>query len=1177
MRSVTLPDHFRLLIAAGLFTLCAASRSQEPPPAPPVPVEQYFLDRFMLAPRDSVVLLSHEFVVSGSERVFLDSLRLRNRLDYTLESRPGRLTLHRGRIRSGTADTLSRQTLLVRYRALPLAFKPSYSHREIVVKSDSSAGRQVRTTRPPGGFSIDDLFGANLQKSGSIVRGLTVGTNRDLSLNSGFRMQMAGNLSRDLEVVAALTDENSPIQPEGTTRTLQEVDKVFVELRGTDLSATLGDFSLGLAGNEFGGLNRKLQGAKGTASYRTGGTEGELLLAGAVPRGKFTTNQFDGADGVQGPYRLAGQNNERDILVLAGTERVYVNGERMARGETGDYVIDYATGEVTFTPRRFISRISRIVVDFEFTDRQFSRTLVAGKSGASFLDRRLTFGAEVLVENDNQDSPVDVTLGDSDRAVLRDAGNDRNKAVRSGVTFAGPGKGQYVRVDTVVTTGSGADSSIFFYRFAPSDSLNAVYSVAFSYVGAGNGDYAILSLGRFQFAGLRQGSYSPIRFLPMPAAHRLADFGLGAKVTDELTIGAEYALSDYDANRFSPIGDGENRGPAAAFNLRFGSENPRLAGRHLGARDLAMKERYVDRRFDPADRVNEIEFNRKWNIVDSSRLDEVLREGAIVYRPGQAFSLSGGLGWMKRGEPFLSRRITASANLSGEGTPRASYDLELIRSRDGSLDDRGEWFRHKALAEQTTGLFTPGIADNGEVLRSTPLSADTMKHASFRFQEIAPRFRIDSLGRMSLRGEIAWRWEDSISSGALRPASTSLTERVGWGLQEWNSLSTSLDLTLRKKVSLEAFRRPGQSDFQDILIRSHTSAAPFRRGIEADILYELATEQSAKLERVYQQVQKGQGSYVYLGDVNGNHLVDDADFRLARFDGDYISVTVPADELLPVIDLKAGTRLRLNGSRLFAGGDWPGKILAALSSETYARVDEKSSEPDRKQIYLLHFSRFLDDRTTIAGSNLFSQDLYLWENNPEYSLRLRYSQRRGLTKYALADENTFSDERSVRVRWQPVREFSNQTDLIQRKDLLSSPQSDYRVRSILSRSIETDWTYRPEQSVEMGIKVTTGEALNFDTSRASLNTESIRGVYSLAGKGQVRAEFTREEVTLARAGGILPFELTGGKVGGQSWLWHVGMDYRLTQFIQSTISYDGRSEGGSSPVHTMKAEVRAFF
>ena len=200
------------------------------------------------------------------------------------------------------------------------------------------------------------------------------------------------------------------------------------------------------------------------------------------------------------------------------------------------------------------------------------------------------------------------------------------------------------------------------------------------------------------------------------------------------------------------------------------------------------------------------------------------------------------------------------------------------------------------------------------------------------------------------------------------------------------------------------------------------------------------------------------------------------------------------------------------------------------------------------------------------------------ENRPEFSLRLRYSQRKGLTQYALTDETTFSDERSIRVRWQLVRAFSNQTELIQRKDALSAPQSDYRVRSILSRSLETDWTYRPEQSIELGLKVSVGAALNFDTSRADLNTESIRTVYSLSEKGQAKAEFTREEVVLAGlGGGVVPFELTGGRVSGQSWLWHFGLEYRLTQFIQSTISYDGRSVGGSSPVHTAKAEVRAFF
>jgi len=68
-------------------------------------------------------------------------------------------------------------------------------------------------------------------------------------------MQLAGKLAQDVDVTAALTDENSPIQPEGTTQTLREVDKVFVEIKHPQYTATLGDFNLQIdqkEGGEFG-------------------------------------------------------------------------------------------------------------------------------------------------------------------------------------------------------------------------------------------------------------------------------------------------------------------------------------------------------------------------------------------------------------------------------------------------------------------------------------------------------------------------------------------------------------------------------------------------------------------------------------------------------------------------------------------------------------------------------------------------------------------------------------------------------------------------------------------------------------------------------------------------------------------------------------------------------------
>ena len=374
---------------------------------------------------------------------------------------------------------------------------------------------------------------------------------------------------------------------------------------------------------------------------------------------------------------------------------------------------------------------------------------------------------------------------------------------------------------------------------------------------------------------------------------------------------------------------------------------------------------------------------------------------------------------MRRGEPFSSRRYTASALVSGERTPRATYEFEFIKSQDAFVDDDGTWFRHRGLAEYTIGSYTPGIVYNGEVLRSRAISADTLNRRSFRFHELGPRVGSDSLGSMSVHAELLWRWSDSLSSGLLKPASNSLTQSYSWQLRNWNTLASSLTVILQKKVFLEPFRRPGESDVQSLLVRSQTRFNPGQL-IESDWFYELSTEQTARPERVYQQVPKGTGNYVYLGDVNGNHTVDDADFRLTRFDGDFISVIVPTGVLLPVSDLKASSRIRLNGGRLFTGHEWFDNLLGALSSETSLRVDEKSSEEDKKQIYLLHFSHFLNDQTTIAGSDLLTQDLYLLENRPEFSMRFRYSRRKGLTQYALTDERTYADERSIRIRWRLV-------------------------------------------------------------------------------------------------------------------------------------------------------------
>lgn len=1084
------------------------------------------------------------------------------------------LHLHRLFPRADTAHVL-----LIRYRSFPFALRETYRHRIPAPARQDSVERIAGavTPKPGGGFSFDDLFGSDLQKSGSIIRGLTIGSNRDLSLNSGFRMQMSGNLMRDVGLTAALTDDNSPIQPEGTTRTLQEVDKVFIELRGNDAAATLGDFVLDLPGGEFATLSRKLRGARGTARLGSAGEGADLLISGASARGKYTSNQFPGLDGVQGPYRLTGPGGERDLFIIAGTERVYLDGERMVRGETDDYTIDYAAGEITFTARRLISRASRLTVDFEYSDRQFSRNILGAQAGAALLGGRTQFRATFYQEQDDENSPIDFSLSDADREVLRSAGNDRTRAVRSGIDSVGAGKGQYVRIDTTVRLAGGTDSTLAVYRYNPADSVHAIYSIAFGFVGAGAGDYRRVSLQQYEFAGIGQGDYRPVRFLPLPSSHRVADFNFTGTLTADLGVSAEYARSSFTANRFSAPGTGSLEGGAGRAEARYSPKHLMLGGVDLGSLDIGFKERVVGDGYLSADRMNEVEFDRKWNIPDSAAGREELREGRIGYQPTGGLQLAGTLGTITRGDARSSDRASGTVSFSHTDLPDARWSAEVINDRNSRDGEHGKWVRQQGSVSLPGGNIVPAISYTGEAMRRLRSADDTLSGESFRFNEIAPDLRISHLaGPMSLAASYAWRWEDSLSAGELQPASSLFRQTYGWRLEDWNAVSSSADVTIQHKSfsTFSAGRR--LPDLETLLLRWQGRASPLHRGIETDVFYELASEQSGKLERVFERVPKGTGSYIYAGDLNGNHIVDEPDFQLARFDGDFTAFTVPTTDLQPVADVRASTRFRVNGDRLFGPDSWFARGIP-LSAETYFRVEEKSTDPDRHQIYTLQFSHFLNDATTLAGSNLFSQDLYAFEHGDAFSVRLRYSQRRGLNQFAASSERTFAGERSVRLRWKPLPEIANQTDYSGRSDNLISPNAPYRSRRVSLRSLTTDWSYRPEQAVELGFTIGSADGENFDSTTASLNTQSVRLTYAMSDRGQGTVQFSREELLLDRPGLAVPFELSGGRVGGKTWLWRLGMDYRFTHIVQGTLSYDGRSEGGQPPVHTARAEVRAFF
>ncbi len=280
---------------------------------------------------------------------------------------------------------------------------------------------------------------------------------------------------------------------------------------------------------------------------------------------------------------------------------------------------------------------------------------------------------------------------------------------------------------------------------------------------------------------------------------------------------------------------------------------------------------------------------------------------------------------------------------------------------------------------------------------------------------------------------------------------------------------------------------------------------------------------------------------------------------------------------------ETSARIRLQPSRLLnRNASSFNAIISALSSETYARIDERSSDPASENISLLRVSRFLNEHYTIAGSNLFTQDFHVFENQSDLSVRGRFSQRKSLVQLVSGSEKSYLRERSVRIRSQMVKEIANQTEFVEKLDQVGATQVSPRERDILSRNLLSDFSYRPEREWEIGFAFQVGRSEDRFGGKevtADINVQALKAVYAFLAKGQLRSELKREEVLVSATDPtrILPFELTEGRFVGKTYIWSLAIEYRLTNNVQLTVDYRGRTEGGRPPVHIARAEAKAFF
>ncbi|MCY4159421.1 MAG: hypothetical protein OXF48_07390 [Bacteroidetes bacterium] len=1025
-----------------------------------------------------------------------------------------------------------------------------------------------------------------LRRSGSITRGILAGNNRNATIESGLRLQMSGQLAPDIHLRAALTDENTPILPEGTTQRLSELDRVFIEIDTPYSSAQLGDFQLRLDRSTFAQLNRKVQGIGITTPLPFGVSKDSLRAAGATSRGIFKVQDIQVKDGVQGPYRLQGNTNEPFILVIPGSESVYLDGVRLQRGESNDYVIDYATGELIFTVNRLIKYHHRIAVEFQYRTTEFTRTLTAMEAAISTAPRDsgpplASFGITFIREADGKSFDQEFGLTDADKELLRQLGDQ--DASRSGATpvIYDPDAPwiHYTLQDTLI---AGRNYSI--YQPITEITEREAFRVEFTRVGQGMGDYVRQGQTAngivYSYRGPQQGAYLPIRVLPKPTQQRMVDLQGSFAPIRYVEVAGEWAYSFRDENRFSPMDAADN---TAHSYLTFLQIVDLPVG--LGNVNAVINRRHTGKKFATFDRTQPVEFVRSWNLPIHRGLiqahQETIEEVNLGWQLSDGSSVTGVLGRLEREDVFHGDRREIDLTINELGVPQLNYRFIHIESNADSV--RGEWVRQEAYVSQSFIQKRLTIDTRLMTSRRHQFIPQGLRHDSQQYWEISPQIGYrENWGTLSAGFD--WREEHLWASDyKLIPGRRTATTSISFASKSQQIFQSQGRLGLRYTSYTDFFQtKQGLSDERSVVIRFHGRSQLWNRLLRLSWLYEALSEQTPVLQEIYIRTGPELGEYVW-NDANGNGILEIDEFipEVTQDEGEYARTLIPSDSLQSVTGLKTRLNIQFEGRRHWSNSrtTWQ-KWLRHITLRSSLEVQEKSTDPHPVNIYLLRQHRFRHPEYSIRGTLNMMQDLWLFRNHPQYGFHVSWRKIRSANVFAAETERRSIDEFRAQIRWSlgDLWTFTSEgvlSDKMNNSTTFTSRDFDIQTKSV---SQET------QVSIKSNIRLST--ELNYSVKNSKARGKAviwklpIKSSWDRAGRTNISGRFEFAHTGLsggASSIGLALFELTDGRGAGRSLLWQLNGWIQLTNTLRTTISYSGRSPQNAPQIHTVRMQLSATF
>ena len=1052
-------------------------------------------------------------------------------------------------------------SLTVRYLKFPDFMTKSYTLYDPKRVVSNEAGNQLFQIETA--IKTREKIFQGLNTNGSITRGVTIGNNQNAVVNSNLDLQISGQISDKIGIRASIQDSNIPLQEGGYSQRLDEFDQIFIELFSKNWTIRAGDLFLENRTAQFLNFNKKVQGLYTQVNLENATSKTTIEAAGALVRGQYARSIFTGQEGNQGPYKLRGNNNELYVLVISGSERVFVNGVLLQRGENNQYMIDYNAGEIIFTSLFPMTSEMRIQVEYQYSDQSYTRFVTYG--GVKHERESWHIGGYLYSENDVKNQPLQQNLSEEQIEILKNAGDDIN-LMNAPSAYEDTFSENKILYRKVVQNGV----EIFEFSNNPEEVL---YNVRFSLVGDQMGNYVLANnqaVGRiYEYRapvnGIPRGNYEPVIRLVAPTKIQIATIVGGFNPNEKTKIDFELATSSNDLNLYSTLDDDNNQGIAGRIQA-----DKRIVTNENWTLNSNLNYQWIQEDFRTIERLFTIEFNRDWNLIG-------------VQSGNQQF-LTTGLDWRNKKGSFAQyhfEMLDFSNTFSG-----------LRHRLDGAIR-----YKNFAFTNRGSLMQSEAVDRNTQFLRNTSLLQYRYKKnwLNTQFQTEQVKERLIPQQMLTAQSQEFKEWGASIGRGD----STKVFVELGYLQRQTDSLVGSIlkhvtnsntyflksKLIQTEKSNLSVFVNYRNLKFTDPAIdpiRSLNSRIAyqdvfFNQKLQTTTTYENSSGTIAQQEFTYLEVSPGQGIYTWI-DYNNNGIQELEEFEIAPFPdlAIYVRVFLPNQVFLPTHQNRFSQGFVLNFQSWQNEKGWR-KLVSHFYNQTSYLIERKIARRG-ENFDLNPFSTTNDDLLGLNAS--WRNSLFFNRGKQKHSSTYTYVKNNARNLLSAGFQATKSSSHQLQYvhLLQKTWLFSMQTSWNE-SDLNSENFSEKnfdisetafqpKISYLFSQntSVELLFEHKNKQNRIQALEELVQTKIGTSVTLNGFKKWTINGTFSLFNN-----EFTGENNT------AVAFQMLEGLQPGQNQTWQLLVQKNITDFLDININYQGRKSETSSAIHTGSVQLRAYF